>query len=66
MEPKWMEPLNTNSPPEIYSTSVLEPGESRDKLLQFDTAKAKEPEGVARHGVFDVIAKMKNVTMQTS
>lgn len=49
--------FKSNDPPGIMLTEVLEPGDRRAGLPQFDVAKAKELEGLARRGVYEVILK---------
>lgn len=48
---------SSNPPPGIFLTEVLEPGDSRANLPQFNVAKLKELEGLARRGVFEIVAK---------
>lgn len=52
-----LEQFHTDRPPGIYLTEVLEPGDGRETLPEFNAAKAKELEGLAHRGVFEVVLK---------
>lgn len=49
--------FRSNDTPGIMMTEVLEPGDPHEKLPQFDVANAKELEGLARSGVYQVVLK---------
>lgn len=43
------------SPPGIFITEVLQPGDKKQALSQFDIARCKKLEGLARKGVYEVV-----------
>lgn len=49
--------FETDYSPGILLTEVLDPGDEREKLPQFDIAKAKELGGLARRGVYKIVLK---------
>lgn len=51
------EQFKSKNPPGIFVTEVLKPGDTRSSLPQFDVARAKELEGLARRGVYEIVLK---------
>lgn len=50
-----IEQFLSNAPPGIFLTEVLEPGDPRQHCAKLKIAKAKELEGLARRGVFEIV-----------
>lgn len=59
-----IEQFNTDLPPSIFLTKVLDPSDCRKSLPQFDLAKTKELEGLALRGVFEIVAKDEDLPME--
>ena len=52
-----IEQFNTDRPPGIFLTEVLEPGDPRQHDLKFDEARAKELDGLAKRCDFEIVLK---------
>ena len=50
-------PFKSNPPPGILLTEVLHPADARGQSPAFDAAKAKELQGLAQRGVYEVVWK---------
>lgn len=52
-----LQQFNSDTPPGIFLTEVLEPGDARENSPEFVLAKAKEPDGLICQGAFEIVLR---------